>query len=89
LFLPDNDKQCFVLLNFGASHSKVSGNSEVSKLATKALYQQWNSPLAFEDIVTFLGAVLTEDKDIADYDFSLDALEKDSFTKLFEINKQS
>ncbi len=88
LFLPDDDKQCFVLLNFGAGHSKVSGNSEVSKLATKALYQQWNSPLAFEDIVTFLGAVLTEDKDIADYDFSLDALEKDSFTKFFEAEKK-
>ena len=73
-----------MLLNFGAGHTKVSGNSEVSKLATKALYQQWNEPLSFDKLVRTLGAEITDYKDEADFDFSLEHLEKDSFLKLFE-----
>lgn len=83
MLLPKRDKQCFVLLNFGAGHTRVSGNSEVSRLATKALYQQWNEPLSFHDLVRNLGATITEYKDEATIDFSLETLEKDSFTKLF------
>ena len=30
LLTPKRDKQCFVLLNFGAGHTRVSGNSEIS-----------------------------------------------------------
>lgn len=84
MLLPEEDRQCFVLLNFGAGHARVSGNSEVSKLATKALYQQWHNPIAFNDLVVLLGATLTNDKAEADYNFSLDAIEKDSFMTLFE-----
>ena len=84
MLIPEKDKQCFVLLNFGAGHSRVSGNSEVSTLATRALYQQWNNPLAFDDLVRTLGAEITDYKDEADFDFSLENLEKDSFVKLFE-----
>ena len=83
MLIPKEDKQCFVLLNFGAGHTRVSGNSEVSKLATKALYQQWNAPISFEHVVTFLGATIVNDKTEADFDFSLDTLEKDSFLKPF------
>ena len=84
LLIPKKDKQCFVLLNFGAGHTRVSGNSEVSNLATKALYQQWNEPLSFDKLVRTLGAEITNYKDEADFDFSLEYLEKDSFLKLFE-----
>ncbi|MEW4923424.1 hypothetical protein [Algibacter sp. 2305UL17-15] len=84
MLIPKKDKQCFVLLNFGAGHTRVSGNSEVSNLATKALYQQWNKPLSFDKLVTFLGAELIENKAEADYDFSLENLEKDSFLKPFK-----
>ena len=84
LLTPKRDKQCFVLLNFGAGHTRVSGNSEISNLATKALYQQWNEALSFDNLVRTLGAELTPYKDEADYDFSLETLEKDSFLKLFE-----
>jgi len=73
-----------VLLNFGAGHTRVSGNSEVSNLATKALYQQWNKSLSFNKLVTSLGAELITDRTKADFDFSIEALEKDSFLKLFE-----
>ena len=83
VLIPKKDKQCFVLLNFGAGHTRVSGNSEVSTLATRALYQQWNDPLSFDHLVRALGAEITDYKDEADFDFSLDNLEKDSFTKLF------
>ncbi|WP_299272125.1 hypothetical protein [uncultured Psychroserpens sp.] len=83
ILIPKKDKQCFVLLNFGAGHTRVSGNSEVSNLATKALYQQWNESLSFDSLVRALGAQITDYKDEADFDFSLENLEKDSFLKLF------
>ena len=83
MLLPEDNKQCFVLLNFGACHARVSGNSEISTLATKALYQQWNKALSFKTIVTQLGANVIENKYEADFDLSLDTLEKDSFLKPF------
>ncbi|NRB59822.1 MAG: hypothetical protein HRU50_07815 [Winogradskyella sp.] len=83
MLIPKNNEQCFVLLNFGAGHSRVSSNSEVSTIATRALYQQWNNALAFDDLVRSLGAEITDYKDEADFDFSLENLEKDSFIKLF------
>ncbi|WP_225036086.1 hypothetical protein [Winogradskyella sp. SM1960] len=83
MLIPKKDKQCFVLLNFGAGNTRVSGNSEVSTLATKALYQQWNEPLSFDNLVRTLGAEITDYKDEADFDFSLENLEKDSFLKPF------
>ena len=84
MLLPEGDKQCFVLLNFGGGHAHVSGNSEISDLATQALYQQWSNPLGFNELVVDLGATLVDKKENADYDFSLNKLEKDSFTKLFK-----
>jgi hypothetical protein len=48
------------------------------------LYQQWNEPLSFDRLVRTLGAEITDYKDEADFDFSLEHLEKDSFLKLFE-----
>lgn len=86
MLLPKNDKQCFVLLNFGAGQSRVSGTSKLSTLATTALYQQWNRPLTFNKLVSELGAHLVYYKDGVDYDFSLENLEKDSFIKLFQRN---
>lgn len=83
MVIPNEDKQCFVLLNFGAGHSRVSGNSEISDIATKALYQQWNNPLSLNSIVRLLGAELVNNKDRANIDLSLDNLEKDSFIKIF------
>ena len=86
MLIPQKNKQCFVLLNFGAGHTRVSGNSKVSETATRALYQQWNNPLSFNKIIKFLGAEIVYDDDF-DYDFSLDALEKDFFIKLFNETK--
>ncbi|WEK69923.1 MAG: hypothetical protein P0Y62_19220 [Candidatus Chryseobacterium colombiense] len=84
MLLPKDGKQCFVLLNFGAGHSHVSGNSDVSVMATRALYQQWNEAFSFNQLVEELGATITSDKDEADFDFSLENLEKDSFIKIFK-----
>ncbi|ASK32388.1 hypothetical protein CEY12_20885 [Chryseobacterium sp. T16E-39] len=84
MLLIHEGKQCFVLLNFGAGHSHVSGNSEVSKMATDALYQQWYEPLSFNYLVEELGATIISEKEEADFDFSLERLEKDSFIRIFK-----
>ncbi|MBL1222919.1 hypothetical protein JET18_18835 [Chryseobacterium sp. L7] len=84
MMLPKGEKQCFVLLNFGAGHTHVSGSSEVSVMATDALYQQWYEPVSFNMLVTELGAEITSEKAEANFDFSLGNLEKDSFTKVFK-----
>lgn len=101
MFLPENrkqkvlgipikseERQSFVLLNFGAGHARVSGNSEISIMATKALYQQWVNPLTFNTLVELLGAEIVTDKEEAEYNFSLDVLEKDSFIKIFNENEK-
>lgn len=84
MLLPKDGKQCFVLLNFGAGHSHVSGHSEVSLMATNALYQQWYEPISFNHLMKELGATIISDKEDADFDFSLENLEKDSFIKIFK-----
>lgn len=83
IFIPKGKKQCFVLLNFGAGHARVSGDSEISTIATNALYQQWNNPYSFNKLLKLLGATVVDKAEDADNDFSLDKLEKDSFIKLF------
>ena len=84
MLVTKNEKQCFVLLNFGAGHSHVSGNSEVSMMATSALYQQWYEAMSFNELVKELGAEITREKSEADFDFSLESLEKDSFIRIFK-----
>ena len=83
MLLPEKHRQCFVLLNFGAGHSRISGNSQVTETATKALFQQWSDPLTFREVICELGGKIAENKSKADYDFSLDKLQKDSFMKVF------
>ena len=82
------EKQSFVLLNFGAGHARVSGNSEISTLVTKALYEEWNNPLSFKTIIEFLGAEIVEQREASTDDFSLELLEKDSFIKILNKNEK-
>ena len=84
ILTPKKENQCFVLLNFGTGHVRVSGNSEITEIATKALHQQWEKPYSFNKLVKLLGATVVETKEEADYDFSLNKLEKDSFISLFK-----
>lgn len=84
IITPKKDEQCFVLLNFGAGQVRVAGNNKWSVLATKALLQQWSKPLSFNKLMVVLGAQIVENREDADYDLSLDKLERDSFTKIFE-----
>jgi hypothetical protein len=83
MLLPKDGKQCFVLLNFGAGHAHVSGSTEISLMATNALYQQWYESLSFNFLMSELGAEIVSDKEEADFDFSLESLEKNSFTSIF------
>ncbi|GAA5043756.1 hypothetical protein GCM10011506_47180 [Marivirga lumbricoides] len=84
MLMPEKDWQCFVLLNFGAGQCRVSGNSEVSMTATRALYQQWSNPISFRELILELGAETVRNSDQADYDFSLNKLQKDSFLNVFK-----
>lgn len=84
MFIPNGDKQDFVLLNFGAGKARVSGSGQVTTMATKALYQQWSNPFRFRDLVELLGAEVVKKVENATVDLSIDNLEKDSFTKIFK-----
>ena len=87
LLIPENNQQCFILLNFGAGATRVSGNSEISNMATKALYQQWSNPLSLKEMVVELGGEVVSSAHEADYNFSLDHLQKDSMIKVFQENR--
>ncbi|MEM9824555.1 MAG: hypothetical protein AAF985_25940, partial [Bacteroidota bacterium] len=86
ILIPKKTRQCFVLLNFAAGVGRVSRNSKLSDMATKALYQQWSDPISFREVIVELGAKIVPNAEAADYDFSLNKLEKDSFIKVFEEN---
>ncbi len=83
IFIPKKDKQCFVVLNFGAGHLRVSGYSNITEIAIKALYQQWNKSFSFNKLIKLLGAEIVDEPNNSDIDLSLGNLEKDSFIKLF------
>lgn len=89
LLMPEENKQCFVLLNFGAGSARVSGNSKLSNTANKALYEQWSYAMSLSEMLLALGAEQTLDKDQADYDFSLDHLQKDTIINVFTENRKS
>ena len=84
MLLPEGEQQAFVLLNFGSGNANVGGYSKMAQLSTQALFEQWRTPLSFNYLIGLLGGEEVEDPAEADYDFSLDSLEKDSFTKVFE-----
>jgi|15BtaG_2_1085339.scaffolds.fasta_scaffold00197_39 hypothetical protein len=79
-------QHAFVLLNFGAGHARVSGRNP--QQAINALYQQWSNPLSFNELLLDLGVQFVDEADEADVDLSLDKLEKDTFTKLFEAQPE-
>lgn len=83
MFLPMKDRQCFIILNFGAGQARVSGHSKYTELAIRALQQQWTNALSFNDIVKELGAEVVSEKSDDAVDLSLNSLEKDTFIKLF------
>lgn len=83
LFLPKGDKQTFVLLNFGSGSTRVSSKNNITEIANKALRQQWDNAYTFNSLIQSLGGELAETREDADFDFSLDTLEKDSFIKVF------
>lgn len=83
IFIPNNEGQSFVLLNFGAGNTRVGGESEISRIANNALYEQWNDTLTLNFLVQELGSVLTSEEKCS-INLSVEALEKDTFIKLFK-----
>lgn len=76
----EDQRQSFVLLNFGAGQARVSGGNTT---AINALRQQWSRPFSFNELLVELGAEIVDNEEDADIDLSLEKLDKDSFTKLF------
>ncbi|MCL6220854.1 hypothetical protein [Zunongwangia pacifica] len=83
ILIPEKQKQSFVLLNFGAGQCRVSGNSEITSTATKALYQQWNNSLSLKEILLIFGGEMITEPAEADHNLALDHLQKDSFINIF------
>lgn len=63
-------KEILFAIDTEAGNSHVSGTSEVSTMATHALYQQWYEPISFNHLVKELGVVITSERENADFDFS-------------------
>lgn len=80
LTLPSN---VFVLLNCGLGNASVSSGSSNTLLALEGLYQQWRNPYSLNELLMELGCELVDNVEDADFDLSLDKLEKDSFVELF------
>ena len=83
----DDDMKSFTLLNFGAGQARVSGNNEVSRNATTALYQQWAKPISLNTVLEQCGFTVLHEKedDVELYaDLSLDNLTKSTFIDLFK-----
>ena len=88
MLMEENDNmKSFTLLNFGAGQARVSGNNEVSKNATTALYQQWSKPISLNTVLEQCGFTVLHEKedDVELYaDLSLDNLTKSTFIDLFK-----
>ncbi|MFW5700481.1 MAG: hypothetical protein ACOCWM_02225 [Cyclobacteriaceae bacterium] len=84
LLLPDNNEQRFVLLGYGGGEARVSGDNERSRAMLNAMYMKWTSVVTLSELLRDLKVEIVDDPEKADYDFSLDSLEKDSFIKIFE-----
>jgi len=84
IFLPvGNERQSFVILNFGSGREHISSYGEVANITTKALYQQWNNALTLREVIGKLGVEFVTDPEKADNDLSLNTIEKDSIMNLF------
>jgi hypothetical protein len=80
----------FTILNFGAGQAHISGNSDISRLATKALYQQWKKPLSLNTLLVELDYNVLTEKDGLNQELSVDfnlevgKLNKSTFIDLFK-----
>lgn len=84
MLIPEENRQCFVILNFGAGECRVSGNSEITIAATNALFQQWSNPISLKEILIAFGGEIVNEIENSDYNLSLENLQKDSFINIFK-----
>lgn len=74
---PDKKGMSFTLLNFVSGNARVSGYSELTSIAIKALYQQWDHSMTLNELLEGLGATITNNpEDEYDVNLSVDSLEK-------------
>lgn len=87
MLMEEDKKVSFTLLNFGAGHARVSGNSKVSEMATKALYEQWKNPLSLNRVLVALGYNVVkkiEEDETVDFNLDIDKINKSTFVDLFK-----
>jgi hypothetical protein len=84
IFLPKDKKQRFILMNLGAGNVQISSKSKNTEIAIEALYQEWRKPYNLKKMISVLGGKIVKEKEDADFDLSVDALQKDTFTKIFK-----
>lgn len=77
-----NKKLRFTVLNIGSGNARVSGNSAISTMAKKALYQKWNDCLMLKDVLLGANMIIVDDPATADFDLSPASLEKDTLINL-------
>lgn len=82
LFLPEKKKQSFVVLNFGSGHLRIS-RGQHSEMAIQALFLQWTNPFTLNKMIKHLGGELVSSPEEADFDLSIDSLERDTFIRIF------
>lgn len=84
MFIPTEKGTTFVVFNVGAGNARVSGHNKLTNTAIDALMEKFSCAASFNSLVAFLGGNIVDSPEKADYDFSTNALEKDSFTRVFD-----
>lgn len=84
-----SDKQSFVVMEAGLGSLRVSNAGARSQDNIKALVEKWRNPLTLRAVLSALGSTFVNDPEEADLDLSLENLEKDTFTSLFERQEVS
>ena len=79
----EDGKSVFTFLNFGSGNLNVSGGGELSTKRINSLFQQWDNTISVNTLVKELGWNIVTKQAEADIDLSLDALDADTFMKIF------
>jgi len=85
IFIPEDDgRLSFILVNTGFGNLSVSGGSEHTSDARKALFYQYANPLSFKQLLIDAGARFVQPGEEFDLDLRVEGLQKDSFTSVLE-----
>lgn len=86
IILPEGEKVSFVMLNFSSGKGSVSAYDSKAEYIKEALTQQYTKNLTMNHLLAKMGVKLISKEELqdGDIDLSVDALQRDTFIKLFE-----